>query len=208
MTKRLTILAGAVLGCAAAAFGQNSTTYQKTQHSSDGTVTTTTRTTFSGPIVSYEPGQAIVLREDGRTVRYALSPGAEIPSDVAVGKVVTVTTTPDTKSVTRIVTTDTNMRGEPRQTTETREVDSSGNVTTTKETTVYGTVSAFSPGQSMTITDKHGRRITYVVTDQSQVPTSVKIGKKVRIYTIPAAGTSGPVVKRVIETTTETNPPE
>ena len=113
MTKRLTLLAGVALGCAAAAFGQNSTTYEKTQQSTDGTVTTTTRTTFSGPIVSYEPGQAIVLREDGKTVRYVLSPGAEIPSDVAVGKVVTVTTTPDSKTVTRVVTTDTNMRGDP-----------------------------------------------------------------------------------------------
>jgi uncharacterized OB-fold protein len=207
MTKGLTLLAGVALGCAAAAYGQNSTTYEKTRESSDGTVTTTTRTTFSGPIVSYEPGQAIVLREDGRTVRYTLSPGAEIPSDVAVGKVVTVTTTPDAKSVTRIVTTDTNMRGEPRQTTETREVDSSGNVTTTKETTVYGTVSSFEAGKSLTITDKHGKRVTYVVTDQSQLPTSIKIGKKVRIYTIPAEGSSGPVVKRVT-VTTETNTPE
>jgi uncharacterized OB-fold protein len=197
-----------MLGSAALAFGQNSTTYEKTRQSADGSVTTTTRTTFSGPVVSYEPGQMIVLREDGRTVSYMLSPSADIPSDVAVGKVVTITTTPDTKTVTRVVTTDTNLRGEPRQTTTTtRETDASGNVTTTKETTVYGTVSAFSPGQSLTITDKHGKRVTYVVTDRSQLPTSVKIGKKVRIYTIPASAGSEQVVKRVT-VTTETNPPE
>lgn len=207
MTKRLTLLAGVMLGSAALAFGQNSTTYEKTRQSADGSVTTTTRTTFSGPVVSYEPGQMIVLREDGRTVSYMLSPSADIPSDVAVGKVVTITTTPDTKTVTRVVTTDTNLRGEPRQTTTTRETDASGNVTTTKETTVYGTVSAFSPGQSLTITDKHGKRVTYVVTDRSQLPTSVKIGKKVRIYTIPASAGSEQVVKRVT-VTTETNPPE
>ena len=207
MTKRLTLLAGVILGSAAIALGQNSTTYEKTQQSSDGTVTTTTRTTFSGPVVSYEPGQTIVLREDGRTVRYSLSPTAEIPSDVAVGKTVTITTTPDTKTVTRVVTTDTNMRGEPRQTTTTRETDAMGNVTTTRETTVYGTVSSFEAGKSLTITDKHGKRVTYVVTDQSQLPTSIKIGKKVRIYTIPASTGSEQVVKRVT-VTTETNPPE
>ena len=66
-----------------------------------------------------------------------------------------------------------------------------------------------SPGPveaTITITDKHGKRVTYVVTDQSQLPTTIKIGKKVRIYTIPAPGSSEPVVKRVTVTTTETNP--
>jgi len=203
MTKRLTLLAGVVLGTAALAFGQSSSTYESTQQSANGSVTTTTRTTFSGPVVSYEPGQMIVLRENGRTVSYTLSPSAEIPSDVAVGKTVTITTTPDTKTVTRIVTTDTTMSGQPRQTTETREVDSSGNVTTTKETTVYGTVSSYEAGKSLTITDKHGKRVTYLVTDQSQLPTTIKIGKKVRIYTIPASGSNQVVVKRVTETTTE-----
>ena len=72
---------------------------------------------------------------------------------------------------------------------------------------MYGTVSSFEAGKSLTITDKHGKRVTYVVTDQSQLPTSIKIGKKVRIYTIPAEGSSGPVVKRVT-VTTETNTPE
>lgn len=207
MTQRLNLFAGAILGTAAFAFGQTSTTHETTQQSSDGSTITTTRTTFSGPVVSYQAGHKILIREGDKIVTYALSPDADIPSDVAVGRVVTVTTSPDNKMVTRVVTTDTTLSGQPRQTTETREVDASGNVTTTKETTIYGTVSAFQPGQSLTVTDKHGKRVTYVITDQSQLPTSVKIGKKVRIYTIPAEGSSGPVVKRVIETT-ETNPPQ
>jgi hypothetical protein len=200
MTKRLTLLAGVVLGSAALALGQSSTSYESTQQNANGSVTTT-RTTFSGPVVSYEPGQTIVLREDGKSVTYVLNSSTEVPSDVAVGKTVTITTSPDTKTVTRIVTSDTTMSGQPRQTTTTREVDSSGNVTTTKETTVYGTVSAFTPGQSMTITDKHGKRVTYVVTDQSQIPTTVKIGKKVRIYTVPGQNSNQTVVKTVTETT-------
>ncbi|MGH9441182.1 MAG: hypothetical protein ACRD16_02795 [Thermoanaerobaculia bacterium] len=205
MNTRSTLFAGVILGAAAVTFGQNSTTYEKTQ--TDGSVTTTTRTSFSGPVVSYEPGHTIVLREDGRTVSYMLSPSAEIPSDVAVGKVVTITTSPDSRTVTRVVTTDTDMRGEPRQTTVTREESPSGSVTTTRETTTYGTVSSYDAGRSLTITDKHGKRVTYIVTDQSQLPTSVRIGKKVRIYTIPASNGSEQVVKRVT-VTTETNPPE
>ena len=207
MTKRLTLIAGAILGTAVFAFGQNSTTYESTQQSSNGSVTTTTKTTFSGSIVSYEPGRTIVLREGDKTVSYTLTPSVDIPTDVAVGKVVTVTTTPDTKTVTRIVTTDTNTMGQPRQTTETREVDSSGNVTTTKETTVYGTVSSFEAGKSITITDKHGKRVTYIVTNESQLPTSIKVGKKVTIMTVPGASASETVVKRVT-VTTETNPPQ
>jgi hypothetical protein len=205
MTKQLTLLAGVMLGTAALAFGQNSTTNETTQQSSDGSTTTTTRTTFSGPIVSYQPGRTIVLREGDKTVTYTLGPNLDVPSDVAVGRVVTVTTTPDNKMVTRVVTTDTNMSGQPRQTTETREVDSSGNVTTTKETTVYGTVSSFEAGKSITITDKHGKRVTYIVTNDSQLPTSIKVGKKVTIMTVPGAGASEQVVKRVT-VTTETNP--
>ena len=198
MTKLLTLLAGVLLGSAALALGQNSTTYESTRQNANGSVTTT-RTTFSGPVVSYQPGQTIVLREDGRTVSYMLSPSTEIPSDVAVGKMVTITTTPDTRTVTRVVTTET----APGQTTVTKETSYPGGTTTTKETTAYGTVSAFTPGQSMTITEKHGKRVTYIVTDQSQMPTSIKIGKKVRVYTIPAPGSNQVIVKRVTETTTE-----
>jgi hypothetical protein len=205
MTKRLTLLAGAILGTAALALGQTSTTNESTQQSSEGSTTTTTRTTFSGPIVSYQAGHTIVLREDGKTVTYTLDPNLEVPSDIAVGRVVTVTTTPDNKMVTRVVTTDTNKSGQPRQTTETREVDSSGNVTTTKETTVYGTVSSFEAGKSITITNKQGKRVTYTVTTDSQLPTSIKVGRKVTIFTIPGAGASEQVVKRVT-VTTETNP--
>lgn len=207
MTKRLTLFAGAIFGCCLLAFGQNSTTYESTQQSPDGSTTTTTKTTtFSGSIVRYAPGNSIVLREGDKTVTYTLSPSVDVPSDVAVGRVVTVTTTPDSKTVTRIVSNSTNNAGQPQQITETREVDASGNVTTTKETTVYGTVSSFDAGHSITITDKNGKSVTYLVTNDSQLPTSIKVGKKVTIMTLPVPGSSQPVVKRVT-VTTETESP-
>jgi hypothetical protein len=201
---RLILLVGAIVSFSAFALAQNSTTYEQTTHSDTGTTTTTT--TFRGPIVRFEPGHVIVLHQGDRDVTYTLSPSAEVPSDVAVGRVVTITTEPGSNTVSRIVTNDTDSMGRPRQTTETREVDAQGNMTTTKETTVFGTVESYEAGKSLTITDKHGKKVTYLVTDSSQLPTTIKIGKKVRIYTIPAATGSQPVVKRVT-VTTETNSP-
>jgi len=71
------------------------------------TTTTTTRTTYRGSIVRYEPGHQIVLREGGREVSFILTPNVELPSDVAVGREVTLTTEPGTTTVSRIVTNDT-----------------------------------------------------------------------------------------------------
>ena len=171
------------------------------------TTTTTTRTTYRGSIVRYEPGHQIVLREGGREVSFILTPNVELPSDVAVGREVTLTTGPGTTTVSRIVTNDTDAEGRPRQTTETRQMDEQGNMTTTRETTVYGTVSAYEPGRSITIEGHHGKKVTYIMTDESQAPSSIRIGKKVRIYTVPVRSSERPVVKRITVTET-TNPPD
>ncbi|HKB69848.1 MAG TPA: hypothetical protein VKH46_03330 [Thermoanaerobaculia bacterium] len=171
------------------------------------TTTTTTRTTYRGSIVRYEPGHQIVLREGGREVSFILTPNVELPSDVAVGREVTLTTEPGTTTVSRIVTNDTDAEGRPRQTTETRQMDEQGNMTTTRETTVYGTVSAYEPGRSITIEGHHGKKVTYIMTDESQAPSSIRIGKKVRIYTVPVRSSERPVVKRITVTET-TNPPD
>ena len=169
--------------------------------------TTTTTTTYRGSVVRLEPGHAIVLRDHGREVSFILTPTVEVPGDVAVGRVVTVTTEPGTTTVSRIVTNDTDAEGRPRQTTETRQMDENGNMTTTRETTVYGTVSAYEPGKSITVEGKHGKKITYIMTDESQAPSSIRIGKKVRIYTVPVRSSEQPVVKRITVTET-TIPPD
>jgi len=205
---RLLLLLGAMTGVAAFASGQSSG-YQ-TGQSNEGTSTTTTTktTTFRGSIVRFEPGHVIVLHEGNRDVTYTLTPDVNVPTDVAVGRVVTVETQPGTTTVTRFITNDTDSEGRPRQTTETRQTDAMGNMTTTRETTVYGTVSAFEPGKSITIEGEHGKKVTYIMTDASQAPSSIRIGKKVRIYTLPVSGSEQPVAKRITVTTeTTTNPP-
>jgi len=205
---RLLLLLGAMTGVCAFASGQSSGYTSGQSDEGNSTTTTTTKTTtFRGSIVRFEPGHVIVLREGNRDVTYTLTPEVNVPTDVSVGRIVTVETQPGTTTVTRFVTNDTDSEGRPRQTTETRQTDAMGNMTTTRETTVYGTVSAFEPGRSITIEGEHGKKVTYIMTDASQAPSSIRIGKKVRIYTVPAPSGDQPVVKRVTVTTETTNPP-
>jgi hypothetical protein len=46
------------------------------------------------------------------------------------------------------------------------------------------------------------------MTDESQAPSSIRIGKKVRIYTIPVRSSESPVVKRITVTETTVPPAE
>ena len=201
---RLLLMLAAAAGVCALASAQTASDVPP----DESTTTTTTTRTFRGSVTRLEPGHVIVLREGGREVSYILTPNVEIPAGVAVGREVTLTTDPGTTNVTRIVTNDMDSEGRPRQTTETRQYDENGNMTTTRETTVYGTVSAYEPGKSITVEGKHGKKVTYVMTDASQAPSSIRIGKKVRIYTIPVRESEPPVVKRVVVTETTTVPPD
>jgi hypothetical protein len=202
---KLLLLIGAVVGVGALASGQSSNYGQSDQGTT--TTTTTTRTSFHGSIVRFEPGHVIVLREGNRDVAYTLTPDIDVPSDVAVGRVVTLETQPGTTTVSRFVTNDTDSEGRPRQTTETRRMDAQGNMVTTRETTVFGTVSAYEPGKSVTIEGEHGKKVTYIMTDASQAPSSIRIGKKVTIYTVPVPSGEQPIAKRITVTTETTNPP-
>ena len=207
---RLLLLLGAAVGVCALGRAQaqnDMPTGTPSDESAPGTTTTTT-TTYRGSVVRMEPGHVIVLRDHGREVSFILTPTVEVPSDVAVGRVVTLTTEPGTTTVSRIVTNDMDSEGRPRQTTETRRMDDQGNLTTTRETTTYGTVSAYEPGKSITIEGRHGKKVTYIMTDSSQAPSSIRIGKKVRIYTVPVRSSEQPVVKRITVTETTTPPEE
>lgn len=201
MRKHLLMLAAVLAGTAALAFGQSTSYEQKT--------TTTRTTTFQGSVVSYVPGQSIVVREGDRTVTYMLAPNVEAPPAIESGKTVTVTTDPaNEKTVTKIVTTDTDEMGRPRSTTETREVDSRGNMTTTKTTRVFGTVESYEAGKSVTIVKPNGDRVTYLITNDSRLPGGVGVGKKVTILTTPGTSASSPVVKSITITTESPNPPQ
>src|SRR5262245_32487106 len=57
-----------------------------------------------GDVIRYDPGHAIVIRgTDNREVTYNLAPGLAMPSDVRVGRRVTLYTEPATNGGTQLV---------------------------------------------------------------------------------------------------------
>jgi len=137
---------------------ETKTTTQKettTQQNPDGSMQTTTTktTTVSGSVVRYTPGQMIVLKStDGKETTYAIGPSIEVPAEVQVGKRITNATEPASDgsgpaTVTRFETTSIDSQGQVKNTTEKTEVTASGQTTKSTQTTVYGTVTAYEPGQ-------------------------------------------------------------
>ncbi|HKB72099.1 MAG TPA: hypothetical protein VKH46_14730 [Thermoanaerobaculia bacterium] len=61
---------------------------------SSSSETSTSATSVSGTVRTYEAGKSVtIVRPDGTTVTYMINPASQLPSDVAVGRKVTVTTT-------------------------------------------------------------------------------------------------------------------
>ena len=63
---------------------------------------------------------------------------------------------------------------------------------------------AYEPSKSITITRPDGTQVTYMINDQSQLPTGIAIGRRVTIYPSTIMSGSDPMVQRVIYTTTKT----
>jgi hypothetical protein len=194
---------------------ETKTTTQKettTQQNPDGTIQTTTKTTtVTGSVVSYTPGQTIVLKSsDGKVTTYAIGSSIEVPSEVQVGKRVTVSTEPASDGsgpamVTRFETTSIDSQGQVKNTMEKTEVSPSGQTTKSTQTTVYGTVTAYEPGASITIEMPGQQTVTYTVTKESQLPQDLAVGKSVTISTSTLSGSTTPVARRITyRTTTKT----
>ena len=169
-------------------------------------VTTTSATTVAGEVVRYEPGQTIVLRHpDSQEVTYTLSPSLEAPAEVTLGRRVTVTTQPSSSGpvmVTRI-TTETTSGGTTTETVTEKTMDAASGGT--QFTTVYGTVTAYDPGKTVTVVLPNKRPTTYVIDTTSDLPTDLAIGKTVTIRTTTLAGSKRPVVRKVTyKTSTQT----
>ncbi|HET9793114.1 MAG TPA: hypothetical protein VFS34_01535 [Thermoanaerobaculia bacterium] len=61
---------------------------------SSSTTTETSSKSVTGTVRTYEAGRSVtIVRPDGSSVTYLINPASQLPSDVAVGKKVTVTTT-------------------------------------------------------------------------------------------------------------------
>jgi hypothetical protein len=190
-------------GCAVSVAAQTQTS----------TETTTTRTEIkpviiNGEVVRYEPGRVIVIRSrDKGEVSYTLMPSLTVPSDVQVGRTVTLYTEPGEDGATlvkRVTTTSVTPSGNVKRTTEETRTTPSGESTTETTTTVSGTVQAFEPSKSITITRADGTQVTYMINDESQLPTGIAVGRRVTIYPSTVTSGSDPMVRRVVYTTTKT----
>jgi len=212
MTRWKTLCALGISGVAALAMAQQpsnqstQTTTTQTQVSPEGVTKTTT---IEGKVVRYIPGRTIVLvGPDNRETTYALTDKVEAPSDVVIGRQVSLSTEPSENGqvlVTRITTQSVTPEGNLKTETETHSTNpsamSSQESTTreTKVTTVTGTVSAFQPGKSITIVGPDKKMTVYTIDASSVVPSDVTVGSTTTIETTTSGGT---VVRKI--TTTKT----
>ncbi len=97
----VTAALGAQQEAPAAGTSSTTRTTQTMTQNPDGSTSTSTKTvTVTGEVVTYEPGQSIVIREPNKgTVTYTLDPGLTVPSDIQVGRRVMIYTEPADGSV-------------------------------------------------------------------------------------------------------------
>jgi hypothetical protein len=163
---------------------------------------TSSTTVVSGSVVQYTPGQTIVIRgADGKMVTYSIGSSVQVPSDVQIGKTVSITSQPASSGsgpalVTSIETTSVDSSGRTRMTTERTEQSASGTTRTTT-TTTYGTVTAYVPKSSITIEGPNHEAVTYMIDTTSELPQDIAIGKVVTIDTRTVPGSKSPVIRRV-----------
>jgi len=211
MNRKVPTIAAALIAGAMTVAAQQTTTEQTTQRNPDGSMQTTTKTTtVTGSVVRYEKEKSIEIRSaDGKMTTYVIGPSVQAPADIQVGRSVTISTEPASDGsgpavVTRIQTTSVNPSGQTKVTNEKTETNASGQTKTTS-TTVYGTVTAFQPGQSISIEEPGQRTVTYSIDRSSELPTDLAIGKTVTIETTTVSGSANPIVRKITyRTTTKT----
>ena len=165
--------------------------------------TTSSTTVVTGPVVQYTPGQTIVIRgADGKMTTYSIGPSVQVPSEVQIGKTVSITSEPASDGsgpavVTRIETTSVDSSGRTKMTSERTEQSASGTTTKTTTTTTYGTVTAYVPKSSITVEGANHEAVTYVIDATSEMPQDIAIGKVVTIDTRTVPGSKSPVIRRI-----------
>jgi len=193
---RLKMLIGlAVLGCA---------TVVAAQTEPQTTTQTEKWVTIDGEVVRYEPGKVIVIRgADKAEVVYTLAPTVTVPSDIQVGRRVTLFTEPvaggSTQVVRRVTTTSITPEGQTKRTTEDTRTSPSGVTTKTTTTTISGKIESYQPGKTITILGANGSRATYLISDKSKVPADLMIGKTVTILPITGSEQTAQTITVVTE---------
>ena len=178
--------------------------YTRENQKSDQTRTVT----VTGDVVRYEAGRAIVVRSpDGREVTYAIAPDISAPPEVTVGRRVSIVTEPSVAGpvlVTRITTDSVTPDGQATTTTRETVLAPSAAETKTQTTTAYGTITAYEPGQSISLLQPNRKTVTYAIDASSVLPNGIATGKTVVIRTITRPGASRPLVRKVTYSTTAT----
>ena len=138
--------------------------------------------TIVGEIVRYEPGHVIVVRDSSnKEVSYMLTPSVTIPTGVEVGKRVTLYTTRGTdgsSTVTRVSTSVT-PEGNVQRTVEKTHTNAMGETSHSTSTNIIGTVQAYEPGHSVTVTRADGTQVTYMVNDRTHLPEGLAVGRTI-----------------------------
>ena len=151
----------------------------------------------------------MVLGPDNKEVTYTLSSTANVPADVEVGRVVSLSTEPSPNGpalVTRVTVRSMTPDGKMKTETQTQSTDMNGNQSMTKVTTVTGTVSAIEAGKSVTFTPPDNTTAVYTVDGASVLPSDVAVGKTYTIQTTRTTANGPVVVKKITTTTTTTKP--
>jgi hypothetical protein len=163
--------------------------------------------TTSGEIVRYDAGKTIVIRQsDDRVVTYELAPAVPVSPEIHVGRRVAITAAPAADGVVR-VTRVTPIGPDPgvaapsaASVTPNSEIPSATQ-TKTQTTTAYGTITAYEPGQSMSILQPNGKTVIYAIDGDSALPSGIATGKTVVVRTITRPGATRPLVRKVTYST-------
>jgi len=173
--------------------GQVKRTTEETRIKPSGETTRSTVSTITGEVVSYVPGRKIVVREAaGNETTYELRPGTAVPAEIRMGQKVTLYTEPGpdgSTSVARVTTTTITPEGEMKRTIEETRTKPSGETTKTTTITVQGKVEAYAPGRSITVLRPDGTKVTYVLSEGTQLTGDVLVGKTVTIRNVPVEET-------------------
>jgi len=179
--------------------GQVKRTTEETRVDDAGVVRQKT-TTVTGEVVSFVPGRNIVIRRSpGNDVTLALGPRATLPAEMQVGQRVTLYTEPGedgNTTVTRVTTTSVTAEGQTKRTVEETRTSPTGETSKTTTVTVHGRVQTYMPGKSVTLLKADGSTTTYVISDASQVPAELAMGKMVTVRTIPGGAIQTIVVEK------------
>jgi hypothetical protein len=168
------------------------------------TETTERTVTVMGDIVRYEPGHVIVVRDSAnKEVSYTLTSTSTVPSDLAVGKHVTLYTTrgEDGSSMVTKVTTSLTPEGDVKKTVERTSTAANGDTRTSTSTSINGRVEAYEPGKSVTVVREDGSQVTYVINERTHLPAGLAVGRTIMLR--PAVETDHSLVADTV-TYTET----